>query len=128
MDQNLPENFVTICKIAGLSPEKIAKAWEDVQKKTLEEFFKWLAQEANLTSEQQQKVVEKSKDPKGVWEMIAPILDDKQLTVAADKMAEVMLDNLEGFYNSLRQIMTFEARQVADAYTKNEYGRESTKS
>jgi hypothetical protein len=132
MEQNLPENFVTICKIAGLSPEKIGKTWEDIQKKILEGFFKWLSQDGGLTDEQKKKLLEimgneaKITEAGGVWEAMAPLLSDEQLPVAADKMAEAMLDNLEAFYNSLRQIMTFEQRQVADAYIKNEYGRAAT--
>ena len=128
MDSNLPENFTTICKIAGLPPERIRTAWGDVQEKILRDFFRWLAVEGNLSPGQQEKVLQLVENPDqiqqfgGIWETVAGVLEEKQLLLASGKMADIVLENLEKFYHSLRNIMTIEQRQVADAYIKTQHG------
>lgn len=129
MNNNIPENFVTICKIAGFAPEKIQEAWVSLQKKILTSFFQWLEEKGQLTETQATKMLEVLKNDEailaagGIWETLAPILDDSQLTLTAKALADFFVTGLEEFYASIQGKMTVEQQQVVNAYIDSDYAR-----
>lgn len=124
-----PKYFVTFCKIAGLSPQKIQETWEAIWKKTLGDFFNWIINDLGITDEQGQKLLiffEKvsstdNNDVDLLWDL-GQILDHQQTMMASKKYVELFEGYLDDFLISLKSKMSLEEREVINSYRKTQHG------
>ena len=124
-----PKVFVTICNIAQMPADKINQAWLDLSEKVISEFIEWLIKESGLSQNQLKSLetmlqeVVNDKTPKGnnVLDLVKPILSEVQKKEAIDKYSDLFVTNLNSFYTTLKESMTFEQKQVTDSYIKTTY-------
>lgn len=124
MVNNAPKSFLTICKMAGFSEDKIQFLWIDVWEKTISGFLEWLIKDLDLNNEQLQKLeelfltIENRESKQSILASLELILSEGQMRLAAEKFAGLFTVNLDNFYTNLRSKMNMEQKQVVDSFIK----------
>lgn len=114
--KGIPKTFVTFCRVNEIPDSKMAEAWDRIITESLKSFFTFLAEIISNDDVNKLDKDLKEKDNSETVTNFIKSLPEEQKQKASEKIAEILAENINGFYQAIGRKMTMEQRQVVNAY------------